>query len=71
MEKIRKIKKIHENDWLSIDGVVAVGIGLVSGKNVGIVISVARNPEKIREKIPANLEEIPIAIKETGEIVAF
>lgn len=71
IEKVRKIKKMHEDEWLSIDNVVAVGIGLVSGENVGIVVSVARNPEKIREKIPASIEGIPIEIKETGEIVAF
>jgi hypothetical protein len=71
MEKIRKVKKMHENDWLSIDDVVAVGIGLVSGGNVGIVISVSRNLEKVREKIPASIEGFPIELKETGEIVAF
>jgi hypothetical protein len=51
--------------------VVAVGIGLVSGGNVGIVISVSRNLEKVREKIPASIEGFPIELKETGEIVAF
>lgn len=71
MEKIRSIKSTNERNWMALPGVVAVGIGLVSGGKTGIVISVAKNLSEIRSKIPATVEGIPVEVQETGEIRAL
>lgn len=71
MEKIRDVKKKHESAWMAMEGVVAVGIGLVAGSKPGIVISVSKNPAQIRQKIPATVEGIAVEIQETGEIRAL
>lgn len=71
MEKIRSIKSSNEKVWMALPGVVAVGIGLVSGGKTGIVVSVARNIKEIRSKIPMVVEGIPVEVQETGEIRAL
>lgn len=71
MEKIRKIKSQHEKEWLGIDGVEAVGIGLTAGKIPGIIISVSTSPTNFHDQIPAEIEGIPIEIQETGTFRAY
>lgn len=71
MEKIRSIKSTNERGWMALPGVVAVGIGLVSGGKPGIVVSVANNLNEIRSKIPTVVEGIPVEVQETGEIRAL
>jgi len=71
MEKIRSIKSINEKVWMALPGVVAVGIGLVSGGKPGIVVSVAKNLNEVRSKIPTVVEGIPVEVQETGEIRAL
>jgi hypothetical protein len=74
LRKINKIKKIkikHEKSWLSIEGVVAVGIGNTSKGTLGIIISVRGNSGKYRGHIPESIENIPIDIKITGDLKAF
>lgn len=56
---------------MTLPGVVAVGIGLVSGGKTGIVVSVAKNLNEIRSKIPSVVEGIPVEVQETGEIRAL
>ncbi len=70
MQKIREVKQQQERGWMTIDGVVAVGIGLTSGGEAGIIISVAKNLNSIRSQIPENIRGVAIEINETGEIVA-
>ena len=69
MQKIREVKQQHERGWLAIEGVVAVGIGLTSAGEAGIIISVAKDLSSIRSQIPGRIDGIPIEINETGEIV--
>jgi hypothetical protein len=70
MDKIKQIKKKHEKSWLSIEDVVAVGIGITSDNKPGIIISVKKQPQIIRQQIPAQIDNIKIDIQETGEIKA-
>jgi hypothetical protein len=70
LEFIRKIKKKYERSWLSIEGVVAVGIGHTTGEVPGIIVSVKENPGRFRQSIPAEVEGVPVEIRETGEIRA-
>ena len=71
LEKIRAIKKKYEKTWLSIKGIVAVGIGQTSEGGVGIIISVKENVRKYKNQIAQNIEGTPIEIRETGEIKAL
>jgi hypothetical protein len=71
LEKIREVKKKYEKTWLSISGIVAVGIGKTSGGALGIIVSVKKNTEKYRNKIGQVIEGIPIEIQATGEIKAL
>ena len=69
--KAKELKERYKQRWLAIDGVVAVGVGLVDHEQVGIIISAQKNVEKIRTLIPDYLEGIPIKIQESGEIKAW
>lgn len=71
MERISEIKHTYENQWMALDGVVAVGIGLTSEDKAGIIVSVAGNINKIRESLPECIDGIPVEIKESGTIEAL
>jgi hypothetical protein len=70
LESVRRIKKKYERSWLSLKGVVAVGIGHTSREIPGIIVSVQENAESIRAHIPKEVEGVFVEIKETGEIKA-
>jgi hypothetical protein len=69
-QKAIEVKRKHEKAWMSLDGVIAVGIGLYSG-SPAIIISVKKESDKIRNKLPESVEGIPVVIKITGEINAI
>ncbi len=71
IDKVREIKKQHEKKWLSIKGVVAIGIGNVSVNRIGLIISVIKDVKKIRNRIPKEIDGIPIQIQETGDLKAL
>ncbi|MFH5831995.1 hypothetical protein ACG2F4_04425 [Halalkalibaculum sp. DA3122] len=68
--KARNIKQKYEKEWLAIDGVTAVGIGLVDGDTIGIIISVSADEERIRNQLPAEIEGIPVKVDVTGNFRA-
>lgn len=70
-QKIREVKRKYEQEWLSIKGVVGVGIGILTDKNLGIMISVTKLDEQISKKIPAEVEGVKLEIRETGEFKAL
>jgi hypothetical protein len=70
-QKIREVKRKYEEKWLSIKGIVGIGIGTLSDENIGIVISVIRLEKGIQEKIPDQIEGVKIEIRETGEFKAL
>lgn len=70
-QKIREVKKRYEQEWLSIEGVVGIGIGTLSDASIGIVISVIKLEEHIKKRIPDQIEDIKIEIRETGEFKAL
>lgn len=63
------VKRKHEKSWMEIDGVVAVGVGLIDEKT-GIIVSVEKEPATMRKLFPSSIEGIPIAIRQTGQIEA-
>jgi hypothetical protein len=70
-EKLKKIKKKHEKHWLSIENVIAVGIGLTAKGQVGLIVSVTERTEFMYKKIPSRVDDIPVEIHVSGEIRAY
>lgn len=73
IEAVRKVKKRYEENFLNIDGVVGMGIGLSETVPGQVVIEVyTKKPtHRMRRVIPETLENIPVKMIETGEIIAF
>lgn len=65
--KARSVKKRYERDWLAIDGVVAVGIG-IRGGTACVVVSVVSDPVVFSDSIPADVEGVPVVIEKSGTI---
>jgi hypothetical protein len=74
------VKRRHEQELLRKANVVAVGVGYpmrggVRSREVGIVVSVKRKVPsselKPRDVIPAQIEDVPVDVVETGEIRAL
>ncbi|MFQ5585143.1 MAG: hypothetical protein ACE5GL_11975 [Calditrichia bacterium] len=70
-KKIRRIKRKYERDWLSIKGVMGVGVGTVHDGRIGIIISVVSMKPEITEHFPREIEGVPVEIKKTGDFKAF
>jgi hypothetical protein len=70
-KKIQEIKKKYEQQWLSIQDVVGVGIGILDDKNMGIIVSVVKLESQVASKIPNEIEGVKIEIRETGEFKAL
>jgi hypothetical protein len=70
MERIKSIKRRHEKRLLALDGVVAVGIGVLSTGDVGLIVSVKQSCDAARKKIPRRLEGILVEVRMSGEIKA-
>lgn len=71
LERIRVIKKQNESDWLRIEEVISVGIGMTSTRDTGIIISVKNNLSKIRKKIPLKIDDVQIEIQKSEQFEAL
>lgn len=80
MQRVLEVKRRHEQGLLRKANVVAVGVGYCSRggiqtKEVCIVVSVKNKVPlselKPRDVIPAQLEDVPVDVVETGEIRAL
>lgn len=73
IEAVSKIKERNEEAILRIEGVVGMGIGLsetVPGQVV-MEVYVKKPVHEMRRVIPEVLEDTPVKIIETGEIIAY
>ena len=80
MQRALDVKRRHEQELLRKANVVAVGIGFcrrggVQTKEVCIVVSVKNKVPlselKPQDVIPAQIEDVPVDVVETGEIRAL
>ena len=80
MQRALEVKRRHEQKLLRKRNVVAVGIGFcrrggITTKEVCIVVSVKNKVPlselQPRDVIPAQIEDVPVDVVETGEIRAF
>jgi hypothetical protein len=73
IEAVNKVKERNEEAILKIEGVVGMGIGIsetVPGQVV-IEVYVKKSAHEMRNIVPEMLENIPVKIVETGEIIAY
>ena len=80
MQRALEVKRRHERELLRKMNVVAVGVGHcrrggIQTKEVCIVVSVKNKVPlsklKPRDVIPAEIENVPVDVVETGEIRAL
>lgn len=80
VERVRAVKAAHEKQLLAKANVVGVGVGLRQRRGkvtdqVCIVVSVRQKvpPEQLSpaDRIPAQIEGVPVDVQVTGEIRAF
>lgn len=70
LEKVRDVKARREQEWLGLEGVVAVGVGVTEQRGPGILVSVRELTDALRERIPRRVEGVPVEVRETGEVRA-
>lgn len=79
-EKIRSIRRAHENELMSKANVVGVGVGYRqhAGKRTDELALVVMVNKKVplaqlapQDVIPTTLEGVPVDVQEVGEIKAF
>lgn len=70
LERIREVKARREGEWLALEGVVAVGIGRTAERGTGLLVSVEEVTPSLRERIPREVEGVPVEVRETGTIRA-
>lgn len=70
LEAIREVKARREEEWLALEGVVAVGVGATGERGPGILVSVEEVTDVLREHIPREASGVPVELRETGEVRA-
>jgi hypothetical protein len=73
VEAVNRVKEHHEEAILNLEGVVGIGVGLseTMPEDVVIEVYVKKPAHEMKHVIPEMLEDVPVKIVETGEIVAF
>lgn len=69
-QMIEQVQAKYEDRWMSIPGVVGVGIGAANRKPV-IKVLVVKKTIELEQKIPKEAEGYQVVIEETGEIRAL
>lgn len=70
-ENARKVKEKYESKIMQIPGVVCIGVGADDKNNPTILVCVVKLTNEIKQKIPSELDGIPVNIQETGEFQIF
>jgi hypothetical protein len=69
-QTVEQVQAKYQDRWMSIPGVVGVGIGASDGKPL-IKVLVIRKTLALERKIPKEAESYPVVIEETGDIRAL
>ena len=71
IETLRRIKNKYEKEWLNIPGVQAIGIGMNKQGEQSIVVTVSKLDEKLKKRFPAEVEGVPVELREGGPFSAL
>jgi hypothetical protein len=67
---IEQVQEEHTEEWMAIDGVEGIAIGLYKNKPC-IKIFSSKKADNLRGKIPSTVEGYPVIIEETGTFRAL
>lgn len=67
---IEQVKSQHESKFLSLPGVVSIGIGLTPDGKQTIIVGLDRPNPDTEAKIPATLKGFPVQVQIIGPIQA-
>ena len=70
LENIKRVKKKYEKQWLRIPRVQAVGIGVTAEGKQGIIISVVRVDESVKQRLPEEIEGVAVELRQGGPFSA-
>ena len=70
MVSVEEVKRRHEAHLMSLRGVVGVGIGRKDGREI-IRVYVEKDLPKIRSRLPAALDDVPVEVVVTGTFKAL
>ena len=70
LTRAREVKQRHDRDLMSTPGVEGVGVSLDDEGNPVIDVFVRTLDPGVRERIPAELEGVPVRVVETGRFEA-
>ncbi len=68
---IQEVKNEHERRFLSLPGVVSVGIGQDPDGKPVIIVGLDKPRPKTEKKVPQKLDDFPVRIKIVGRVKAF
>ena len=66
-----RVKKLHEKKLLDIEGVVGAGVGVSAKGQAVIKVYLEKDSDKVKAKIPAALNDVPVEAVVTGAFEAF
>lgn len=70
-EDIEKVRARCESQWMSLEGVVGVGIGESRQGKPMIIVYVEAITEELKKAIPTSVDGFDVTVEETGDIVAL
>ena len=65
---VKEVMDAHAAELMAIPGVVGVYTGVLDDGTPCIKVMVKKRTPELQQKIPQNLEGVPVVIEETGEI---
>ena len=68
-KSIKAVLKERSDSLMSLSGVVGIGLGECCGKPC-IKVLVAKKTPALLARIPSDIEGYPVAVQETGELLA-
>ncbi|MDZ7331610.1 MAG: hypothetical protein ONB31_06500 [candidate division KSB1 bacterium] len=70
-QQVKAVMDSHVDSLMAIEGVVGVAIGAMENNRLCIKVMIKTDDPNLRQKIPKNLDEVPVVVEVTGEIRAF
>ena len=71
LQQIRDLVHLHKRKWIKIPEVASIAIGFVDTDEMGIIILVRGNPDKITKSVPFNIDGIKVKVRQTNELRAL